>query len=364
MASALAEVAWERCFIEPRADRALEAYARRRLGMPSPGLRYFAAVPWLARASIDLHPEFGLLMHLDARTADLIGLVVSQENACRFCFAAVRAVMWFQGMERDRILRAEQEAARPDLPPKTRAAIDYARSQSRSRPAAAHAAWKAMRGAGIGVDEAREIAFTVAVADFLNRVHTAPAIPPWPIERMPEQWPMRLLRPLFARIVRGHRSRGQPMPPAASPPELPYSRLVSAFAGSPIGPALAQTLQAMWESPHLTRRCKLLMFGVVSRGLPCELCELEISRALQRDGLGAAAVTRLLTHLDGPELTPAERLLMPFARETLWYQPVVLQRHTRALREHLSNEQVIEAIGVASLANGVCRMAAVVTTES
>jgi alkylhydroperoxidase family enzyme len=120
----------------------------------------------------------------------------------------------------------------------------------------------------------------------------------------------------------------------------------------------------MWASPFLTRRCKLLMFGVVSRGLPCELCELEITRALQREGMTAAAVTRVLTHLDGPELDPMERLLMPFARETLWYQPAVLQRHTRALREQLNDEQLIEAIGVTALANGVCRMAAVVTTES
>ena len=46
----------------------------------------------------------------------------------------------------------------------------------------------------------------------------------------------------------------------------------------------------MWQSPHLSRRCKLLMFGVVSRGLPCDVCELEVSRALQREGLDAAKV--------------------------------------------------------------------------
>jgi hypothetical protein len=33
------------------------------------------------------------------------------------------------------------------------------------------------------------------------------------------------------------------------------------------------------------------------------------------------------------------------------------------LREQLSIEQLIEAIGVAALANGVCRMAAVVMAE-
>lgn len=363
MTSALAHVAWEPCFVEARHDRDLEAYARRRMGLPNGAVRYFAAVPWVARAAIDMHPEFGLLMHLDQRTADLVGIIVSQENACRFCFAAVRAVLWFQGMDRERIQRIEQEVARPDLSPRVRAAIGYARAQSRSGPAAAHAAWHALRAAGVSAAEAREIAFTVATADFANRLHTAPAIPPLPMERLPETLPMRLLRPLIDRIMRGHRSRGNATPVVTPVPGLPYAPLVAAFAGSPIAPALARTMDEMWASPHLSRRAKLLMFGVISRGLPCEVCELEVSRALQREGLDAEAVSRLLAHLDGPELEPIERLLMSFARETLWYQPALLQRHTRVLRDHLSAEQLVEAIGVAALANGVCRMAAVVMAE-
>ena len=36
MSSALANVAWEPCFMEARHDRELEAYARRRMGCPTP----------------------------------------------------------------------------------------------------------------------------------------------------------------------------------------------------------------------------------------------------------------------------------------------------------------------------------------
>ena len=363
MTSALANVAWEPCFVDARRDRALEAYARRRMGVPSGAVRYFAAVPWVARAAIDLHPEFGLLMHLDQRTADLIGIVVSQENACRFCFAAVRAVLWFQGMDRGRIQRVEQEVARPDLAPRVRAALAYARSQSRSGPAGARAAWAALRTAGVSASEAREIAFTVALVDFANRLHTAPAIPPMPMERLPEQWPSRLLRPLIDRMLSSRRTRGGATAAAVPATGVPYGQLITAFAGSPIAPALARTMDEMWASPHLTPRNKLLICGVVSRGLPCDVCEVEVSKALQREGWDAATVSRLLAHLDGPELQPIERLLMQFARETLWYQPTTLQRHARLLREQMSNEQLIEAIAVASLANGVCRMAAVVMAE-
>jgi AhpD family alkylhydroperoxidase len=353
MDSALSHVAWETSLVEPGHDRAMEAYARRRLGVPHATVRYFLAAPWVARAVVDLHVEFGLLLKLDQRTADLIGLVVSQENSCRFCYAIVRSTLWLQGMDAERIRRVEQDFGRSDLAPRAQAAITYARAQSRSGPAGALSAWQTLRDAGIDTLEAKEIAFTVAVTDFSNRVHTMVAAPYLPAERMPDHPVFRLLRPLLDRVLSRHRSRGAPAALPEADPALPYGGLVAAFAGSPIAGAL-------WASPLLTRRCKLLMFAVVSRGLPCEVCELEITRALQREGLAAQTVERILGTLDAPELDATERLLLPLARETLWYEPAALQRRVRALREALTPSQLIEAIGVASLANALCRMTAVV----
>src|SRR5262249_49327693 len=100
----------------------------------------FASVLWLARALIDMHPEFGLLMHLDQSIADLLTLVVSQKNLCRFCYAGVRLMLWAQGMSKARIQRVEQDLTRADLEPRTVAAIAFARRQSRGGPATAHAA--------------------------------------------------------------------------------------------------------------------------------------------------------------------------------------------------------------------------------
>ncbi len=298
-------------------------------------------------------------MRLDQAVADLVTLVVSQENSCRFCYAAVRAMLWVQGMSTGRIQRVEQDLSRADLSPRTRAAITFGRSQSRSGPPAARAAREALHGAGFGADEMKEIAFTVAITDFSNRAHTIPAIPSRPVERIPDQLHMRLLRPLVNRILKKHRYRGQ----AAlldRVPAYPYVRLVQAYEGSPIAPTLARTLEEMWASPHLTRRCKLLMLAVIARGLACEVCALEVGEALQREGLKETALTQVLTHLDAPELDPVERLLVPFARETIWFEPAPMQRRARALRERLSSPQILEAIGVAALANGLCRMGAMV----
>ena len=359
MANALEHVAWESCLVEPSRDRALESYARRKQGIPQPSIPYFVSVPWLARALVDLHPEFGLLTHLDQDVADLVVLVVSQENSCRFCYAAQRALLWAQGMSRARVQRVEQDLTRADLPPRTVAAIVFGRSQSRTGPPGARDAREALLRAGFGVDEMREIAYAVASTDFSNRAHTIPAIPSRPLERIPDQLHMRLFRPLISRILRSHRSRGRPTP-LDHVPSSPYARLVKAYAGSPIAPALGRALEEMWASPHLTRRCKLLMLAVIARGLACEVCALEVGEALHGEGLKEATLTQVLTHLDAPELDPVERLLVPFARETIWFEPAPMQRRARALRDRLSGPQLLEAIGVTALANGLCRMGAMV----
>jgi len=235
----------------------------------------------------------------------------------------------------------------------------FGRSQSRSGPAGAPAAREALLRAGFGADEMKEIAYNVAVMDFLNRSHTILATPARPMERMPDQLHVRLLRPLINRIMKGHRFRGQAAP-LDRVPDYPYARLVRAFPGSPIAPTLGRTLEEMWASPHLTRRCKLLMLAVVARGLGCEGCGQEVAAALRADGLADATLAQILTHLDAPELDAAERHLLPFARDTIWYEPAPLQRRARALREHLDTPQLLEAIGVAALANGLCRMGAMV----
>jgi AhpD family alkylhydroperoxidase len=358
MPRVLDHVAWEACLVEPHPAQGLEAYARRKTGIPLPSIRYFAPVPWLARALVDLHPEYGLLMYLDQNVADLLTLVVSQENSCRFCYAAQRALLWGLGMSEARIQRVEQELS-ASLAPRMAAAIAFGRSQSRTGPGGACDARQALRRAGFSDEEIKEIAFTTAATDFLNRAFTIPAIPVLPLERMPDQLRMRLLRPLIKRILERHRFRGQATPPEPTP-SYPYGRLIEKYVGSPIAVALGRTIEEMLASSHLTPRCKLLMFAIIARGLGCEVDALDIGEALEREGLNELTFTRVLTHLEAPELDDIERLLLRFARETIWYDPAVLQRRARTLLDRLSVPQFLEATGVAALANGLCRMAAMV----
>ncbi|HUN46009.1 MAG TPA: hypothetical protein VMU85_05795, partial [Stellaceae bacterium] len=308
----------------------------------------------------DLRAEYGLLMHLDQGVADILNLIVSRENSCRFCYAATRMMLRAQGMSETRIARLEQNLGTPDGPgPRAAAVIAFGRAQSRTGPAGAREAREALRHAGCGEDELKEIAFAVAMADFFNRLHSIPAISARAMERMPDFLPMRLLGPLLNHVMVRRRQRGQAAAPAR-PPLYPYARLVEAYAGSPIAPTLAATIEGLWASPLLSRRCKLLMLAVVARGLGCAACADEIAAALEREGMSQAVLAQVLTHLDAAELDATERLLVRFTRETIWFEPATLQRRARALREQLAVPQLVEAIGVASLANGLCRMGAMV----
>ena len=145
---------------------------------------------------------------------------------------------------------------------------------------------------------------------------------------------------------------------------LRKSAVATVNAISFISSSLGQTIEEMWASSHLTRRCKLLMLAVVAHGLGCQVCAFEVNEALQREGMHEPTLTQVLTHLDAPDLDVLERLLVRFARDTIWFEPAALQRRPRGLRDYLSGPQLLEAIGVASLANGLCRLGAMVMGHS
>ena len=246
MNGALQQVEWESCLVEPFPDPALQSYARRRWGIPNPMITYFASVPWLARAVVDLHLEYGLLMHLD------------QAQRIWSCWSSARRTHAASATPRSGAcsgLRAcpgrESSASnRTSRGPTCRRGPggDRLRPQPVALgPAGARAGPRASARAGLGLDEMQEIAFTVAMTDFNNRAYTIPAIPARPIERMPDRLHVRLLRPL--RGLREKTSLARAAHLRDSVPPYPYGRLVEAYAGSPIGAILARTLEEMWASP-------------------------------------------------------------------------------------------------------------------
>ena len=350
------QVEWEECFIEPGRNPELERYLRREIGIVPSDAPYFAECPWIARSMAAFCFPRGKLAHLDADLCDKICLVVSQDNSCRYCFAAARLLMRMLGLPESRIRRLEEDLLTADIDPGERAALDFARRLSRSNPLLARADIDPVRNAGYPAPAIKEMAVVVAYMCAANRFCTLPALPPQRLERLPDRPLVRLLRPFVGRMMRSRRSKGAP---DFLEPEIargPFCYLMLALDGLPLSRSLRQFVDEAWQSPLLSRRVKGLVVAVIARGLGCKLSEQEATRLVAEEGLGADALEEILAHLASPRLDPAESVILPFARETIWYRPAPIQRRARAVREVLSGPQFLELLGVVSLANMLCRL--------
>lgn len=359
----LTDVEWDACVLEPRHDRELESYVRRELGAVPSAVPYFVASPWLVRSMASLSYHGAPLVHLDYMLADLVGLVVSQDNSCRYCYGVQRTVMRVHGLPDARIRQIEQNFLEAEIDPRSKLALDFARRISRASPLVTAADANALLAAGWQTLAVKELAFQAANNVFMNRLMTAAAIPVASVERASEHWALGWIAPV-ARLLMRRRWRRvgvEPLTPAQR--SGPWSALVCALDGLPAARALRTALDEMWASSALSQRAKALVFAVVARGLDCPLGEREARRLLEATGLPAGEIDTVLTHLGSPALDPVEAAIVPFARGTIRGRPVQLQQRTRALLERLRPAEVVEVVGVCALANALCRLGVVTQLE-
>jgi AhpD family alkylhydroperoxidase len=354
---AIRSVPWGECLLEERDDPAVERQIRLTTGARVTGaMRYFVAAPWVAESMITLNARIMTRVHLDHDLADLAGLVVSQDNSCRYCYAVQRTLLRVLGFSEDRIVRLEQDLALGGLSTSELAAIEFARRISRASPLTVPADAEPLRRAGFDDAAIRELASHAALHVLFNRTATLAALPPETFEELPDRWWARWFRPLLAPVARLARHRGKPERLADELRAGAHSSTVVALDGLPIARELRGILDAMIASPILTLRCKALMFAVVARSLGCSRVMDEAIRLATSDGASEDRVRNIVDHLSAPELTTEETLLIPFARETVWYEAPRLQERARVVAASLTPEQFVEATFVLSLANAICRL--------
>lgn len=359
MASALQGIPWGECLLDLDEGPALQG----RTLDPSKikaggGVRYFHSVPWVAQALLTLNARLTARTYLDHDIADLAGLVVSQDNSCRYCYAAQRALLRILGFPESRITALEQDLALGRRSPVERVAIEYARRVSRGSPLVVPADAEPLRAAGFSDGAIRELAAQAALHTLLNRVSTLAALPPENLEALPDRWWARLLRPVLAPVARRLRHRSGRNERQATPREGSYAAVVNALDDLPIAHELRTILDAMDASPVLSRRCKALVFAVVGHALGSRRIVEEAETLVAREGASPEWTRQVVDHLSSPDLDAREALLVPFARETVWYETPRIQERARSLRLSLSKPEFVEAIGVLSLANAVSRLGA------
>jgi alkylhydroperoxidase family enzyme len=128
--------------------------------------------------------------------------------------------------------------------------------------------------------------------------------------------------------------------------------------GSPSAAVLEATIQAALSTSTLPQRTICLIFAVISHTLGSTLCAKTAAEALGVEGFPSSALDEVLRTLSSRELDDAEMRLLPWARDTVWLpeQPKRIQEKTLPLQS-LGDRTLLEAVGVASLANSCVRLA-------
>jgi alkylhydroperoxidase family enzyme len=356
------EIEWGDCLLEPRRDPKFERHFRRATGRPGGPVAYYSGTSWLDYTTVAFNVNAAKQISIDAELIGLIGMIVSQDNSCRFCFAETRALLRILGMPEQRISRLEHDLLTEEFNESERAALEFARHFSRSNPPLGQRDRDELEAAGYDELQVLEIACVAGLYVFFNRVTTFFALPPYAIEALPDRWYIRFFRPLIAFLLSRSGSPARLEPLESGEHEGIFSQVVLGLDGLPFARSLRKSLDGMWASPVLTKRAKALAVAVVARALGRASPEKEMTETLLEEGLELEQVDEVLAHLASPVLDPVEKLVVSFARETVWYEPVRVQQLGRDAMQSLSREEFVELVAVTSMANMICRLETVVGT--
>jgi AhpD family alkylhydroperoxidase len=352
------QLEWGECLLEAAPmPRELAAEIRRLTGGIVPAwATHTASVPWVGRGVALVTRKH--LAHMPLPLFGLIALVVSQDNSCRYCYGATRTILRVLGYSDQQIDRIARDVHLSDLTRPEQVALEFARKVSHANPRATAFDREALARVGYSPPVVAEIAYTAAFGGFPNRVASFLALPSERFFRLLGHPLARLVRPLLAPAFRGKHASAEPAPPGTGP----VAEIIAALGDSPTARTVRTVVDDAFASPVLPRRTKLLMSAVIGRALGCDHSEDEARTGLAEDGLGPDDVDAILANLGSPKLDRRDALLVPFARETVRYQTGAIQRRTRELTRELPVDEVIEAVGIAALANSLGRLSVLLET--
>ena len=289
------------------------------------------------------------------RLADIATLVVAQENACKFCYGVAKAQMRLFGYSEKMIGDIEREMHLAEMDEKDRAFIKFCRNLSRSNPRPPKADRDELIRLGFTPKAVSEMAFLIANHCLINRVCTFLSCPLGSIfEKMDNSWMGKYFRPLVAWKIR--RMAWTDIAPLPSDTQS-YPPIVQALAELPAGSLLNEAMEGAFASKVLSMELKILMFAVVARSLECSFCQTE-SRKMALDlGITESEFESAISTLSSPNLNEQERKILAWTRVTVHFQTGPMQRRLRTLAREVDEEVLLEAIGMASLANSIVRLA-------
>jgi hypothetical protein len=171
---------------------------------------------------------------------------------------------------------------------------------------------------------------------------------------------MGLALPLMEAVSRARRRASPEASAEDSLTDGGFAPVIAPLAGLPSHKVMHSILKGAFASDVLSTPTKALMFAVVARTLGCGFCEKEAVKLLAQEGLGAGEIETALSTLQWKGIAPQQSGLLSWARDTVYYETGKIQLLTRQLGAAIGDAALLEAIGVAALANATVRLAMLV----
>jgi alkylhydroperoxidase family enzyme len=353
MAKLINEIEWGEPILPRVQDPEWEAEVEAELGTVPDLMTRVSRSHWLRKACLTW--ERIPVTEMPVRLRDIGALVTAQENACRYCYGVARSQMLLFGYSEKMISHIEREMQLAELNEKDRSFIQFCRNLARSNPRPAKADRDKLIRLGFSQLAVSEMAFLITNHCFYNRVATFISCPPMhKLEKLVGSVLGRILRPLFARKIRGLALTK--VDPLTGESES-FSGVVEALYGLPAATMLNEALKGAFSSIVLSRELKILMFAVVARSLECSYCQTESRNMSLAQGLSELEFNSCLASLTSPRLNNQEAKILAWTRETVHFQTGAIQKQIRVLAQEVDEEVLLEAIGIAALANTTVRLA-------
>ncbi len=348
----LNEMEWGDPILPIVEDPEWEAQVVAEIGMLPDLLKRLSPSPWLRNALLrwDRIP----ITQIPIRLRDIAALVTAQENACRYCYGVARSQMKFFGYSEKMINNIEREMQLAEMDEKDRCYIQFCRNLARSNPRPAKIDRDKLIEFGFTELQVAEIAFLITNHCFMNRVATfISCYPMHKLENLVSSFLGRILRPLIARKIR--RLSLKQISELPNNPEN-FHGVVQALVGLPAAPMLNEALEGAFNSKVLSTELKILMFAVVAHSLDCEFCKAETRNMSILCGFTEKEFDSSLYSLTSSKLSETESKILRWTRETVHFQTGPIQKQIRALSQEVDSKVLLEAIGVAALANTTVRL--------
>lgn len=347
------EMSWGDPILPIVVDREWEAHVKSDIGQLPDILRRVTPSPWLRQAILKWPriPVSEFPQHL----ADIGSLVTAQENACRYCYGVARAYLRMFGHSEKKINRIERDMQVGELDETEKVVIRFCRNLARSSPRPPKEDREKLISLGFSPRAVSEMAFHITNHCFVNRVATFISCAPMhQLESISYSVMGTIMRPLIARKIRGMNTTN--FKPIDTDGEQ-FSDVVTALYDTTGAAALNEAMEGAMASDILTGELKILIFAVVARSLQCPFCIDESKQLARSIGFGDEEFEKALSSLRSPRLSSDEAKLFSWARETVHYETSAIQKSIRELAKEVDNTLLLEAIGFASLANTVVRLA-------